>query len=73
MSEEEQVNSVDAHAHSGAGAESGDSGAAEAAAAGPTPSPEQTTWGVGPWEGPWPDGAGTDPNSPFDVELLEVK
>ena len=28
------------------------------------PSPEQTTWGVGPWQGEWP----TDPH--FDPELL---
>lgn len=25
--------------------------------------------GVGPWEGPWPEGAGT-PGSPYDVDLL---
>jgi hypothetical protein len=56
VSDELEANSADAHARSGAG---------------PTPTPEQTTWGVGPWEGPWPEGAGTDPNSPFDVELLD--
>ena len=22
------------------------------------PSPEQTTWGVGPWQGEWPAGVG---------------
>ena len=37
---------------------------------GPSKTPEQTTWGVGPWQGQWPEGAGTDPDSPFDPELL---
>jgi tRNA G18 (ribose-2'-O)-methylase SpoU len=37
---------------------------------GPSETPEQTTWGVGPWQGQWPEGAGTDPDSPFDPELL---
>ena len=37
---------------------------------GPSETPEQTTWGVGPWQGQWPEGAGTDPASPFDPELL---
>lgn len=41
------------------------------------PSHELTTWGVGPWQGEWPAGAGTpddasgyDPGSPWDRELL---
>ena len=37
-------------------------------------SPEQTTWGVGPWEGEWPADAGTpdepNPDSILDPELL---
>ena len=37
-------------------------------------SAEQTTWGVGPWVGPWPEGAGTpeqpNPESIYDPELL---
>jgi len=37
---------------------------------GPSETPEQTTWGVGPWQGQWPEGAGTDPDSPLDPELL---
>jgi len=37
-------------------------------------SPEQTTWGVGPWQGEWPEDAGT-PDAPnadsiLDPELL---
>ena len=38
-------------------------------ASGDNSSPELTTWGVGPWQGEWPDGVG-DPGSPFDPELL---
>lgn len=34
------------------------------------PSPEQTTWGVGPWQGEWPAGVG-EPGNPFDPELLQ--
>jgi len=38
------------------------------------PSPEQTTWGVGPWQGEWPADAGTpdepNPDSLLDPELL---
>ena len=38
------------------------------------PSPEQTTWGVGPWQGEWPADAGTpeepNPESLLDPELL---
>ena len=57
MTDEQQPNSNgDAHAHSGAGETS--------------ETPELTTWGVGPWQGERPQGAGTDPNSPFDPELL---
>ena len=37
-------------------------------------SPEQTTWGVGPWQGEWPADAGTpdepNPDSLLDPELL---
>ena len=37
-------------------------------------SPEQTTWGVGPWQGEWPEDAGTpenpNPESLLDPELL---
>jgi len=33
------------------------------------PSPEQTTWGVGPWQGEWPAGVG-EPGNPYDPELL---
>jgi tRNA G18 (ribose-2'-O)-methylase SpoU len=33
------------------------------------PSPEQTTWGVGPWQGEWPDGVG-ELGNPYDPELL---
>ena len=32
-------------------------------------SPEQTTWGVGPWQGEWPAGVG-EPGNPYDPELL---
>jgi tRNA G18 (ribose-2'-O)-methylase SpoU len=42
--------------------------------AGPSESPEQTTWGVGPWQGEWPADAGTpdepNPDSLLDPELL---
>ncbi len=38
-------------------------------ASGDNPSPELTTWGVGPWQGEWPEGVG-EPGSPFDPELL---
>ncbi|MFM1993215.1 MAG: hypothetical protein RL600_1043, partial [Actinomycetota bacterium] len=38
-------------------------------------SPELTTWGVGPWQGEWPEDAGTpeapNPDSILDPELLE--
>ena len=35
------------------------------------PSPEQTTWGVGPWQGEWPLDAETGELDPvFDAELL---
>ena len=38
------------------------------------PSPELTTWGVGPWQGEWPEDAGTPdapkPDSILDPELL---
>ena len=38
------------------------------------PSPELTTWGVGPWQGEWPEDAGTpdapNPDSVLDPELL---
>lgn len=38
------------------------------------PSPELTTWGVGPWQGEWPEDAGTpdepNPESILDPELL---
>ena len=34
------------------------------------PSPEQTTWGVGPWQGEWPAGVG-EPGNPYDPELLQ--
>ena len=34
------------------------------------PSPEQTTWGVGPWQGEWPAGVG-EPGNPYDAELLQ--
>jgi tRNA G18 (ribose-2'-O)-methylase SpoU len=38
------------------------------------PSPELTTWGVGPWQGEWPEDAGTpaepNPDSILDPELL---
>jgi tRNA G18 (ribose-2'-O)-methylase SpoU len=38
------------------------------------PSPELTTWGVGPWQGEWPEDAGTpenpNPDSLLDPELL---
>lgn len=44
--------------------------AAPAAAGHATESPELTTWGVGPWEGQWPEGAG-EPGSIYDVELLK--
>lgn len=41
---------------------------------GPSESPEQTTWGVGPWQGEWPADAGTpdepNPDSLLDPELL---
>ncbi|MEY4993667.1 MAG: hypothetical protein RIS82_789 [Actinomycetota bacterium] len=41
---------------------------------GATPTPEQTTWGVGPWQGEWPEDAGTpeqpNPDSILDPELL---
>ena len=47
---------------------------AEENAGGPTESPEQTTWGVGPWQGEWPADAGTpeepNPESLLDPELL---
>jgi len=43
--------------------------AAPAAAGHATESPELTTWGVGPWEGEWPERAG-EPGSVYDVELL---
>ena len=33
------------------------------------PSPEQTTWGVGPWQGEWPAGVG-EPGNPYDPDLL---
>ena len=37
-------------------------------------SPELTTWGVGPWQGEWPEDAGTpdapNPDSILDPELL---
>jgi tRNA G18 (ribose-2'-O)-methylase SpoU len=40
----------------------------------PNASHELTTWGVGPWVGPWPDDAGTpeapNPDSILDPELL---
>ncbi len=40
----------------------------------PNASHELTTWGVGPWVGPWPDEAGTpeapNPDSILDPELL---
>ena len=38
-------------------------------ASGDNTSPELTTWGVGPWQGDWPEGVG-EPGSPFDPELL---
>ena len=38
------------------------------------PSPELTTWGVGPWQGEWPEDAGKpdepNPDSILDPELL---
>ena len=38
------------------------------------PSPELTTWGVGPWQGEWPEDAGIpdapNPDSILDPELL---
>jgi tRNA G18 (ribose-2'-O)-methylase SpoU len=38
------------------------------------PTPELTTWGVGPWQGEWPEDAGTpdapNPDSILDPELL---
>jgi tRNA G18 (ribose-2'-O)-methylase SpoU len=38
------------------------------------PSPELTTWGVGPWQGEWPEDAGTpdapNPESILDPDLL---
>ena len=69
MSEEQQVNDVDAQVQPSDTAAPADTASGETG--GPSATPEQTTWGVGPWEGPWPEGAGTDPNSPYDVELLE--
>ena len=40
----------------------------------PSPTAEQTTWGVGPWIGEWPEDAGTpdapNPDSLLDPELL---
>ncbi|MEY2815524.1 MAG: hypothetical protein RJA78_100, partial [Actinomycetota bacterium] len=33
------------------------------------PSHELTTWGVGPWQGEWPEGAEL-PESIYDTELL---
>lgn len=41
---------------------------------GPSETAEQTTWGVGPWQGEWPADAGTpdepNPDSLLDPELL---
>ncbi|MFM2352216.1 MAG: hypothetical protein RL096_697 [Actinomycetota bacterium] len=46
----------------------------EYVAPGATETPEQTTWGVGPWQGEWPADAGTpeepNPDSLLDPELL---
>jgi tRNA G18 (ribose-2'-O)-methylase SpoU len=43
-------------------------------AGGPSETAEQTTWGVGPWQGEWPADAGTpdepNPDSLLDPELL---
>jgi tRNA G18 (ribose-2'-O)-methylase SpoU len=43
-------------------------------APGPSETAEQTTWGVGPWQGEWPADAGTpdepNPDSLLDPELL---
>jgi tRNA G18 (ribose-2'-O)-methylase SpoU len=48
--------------------------AASPSAPGPTETAEQTTWGVGPWQGEWPADAGTpdepNPDSLLDPELL---
>jgi tRNA G18 (ribose-2'-O)-methylase SpoU len=48
-------------------------GAGESAG-GPSETAEQTTWGVGPWQGEWPADAGTpeepNPDSLLDPELL---
>jgi len=35
------------------------------------PSPEQTTWGVGPWQGEWPLGTDGELDPVLDPELLE--
>lgn len=35
------------------------------------PSPEQTTWGVGPWQGEWPLGEDGQLDPVLDPELLE--
>jgi tRNA G18 (ribose-2'-O)-methylase SpoU len=47
---------------------------AEGLGSGPSETPEQTTWGVGPWQGEWPADAGTpdepNPDSLLDPELL---
>jgi tRNA G18 (ribose-2'-O)-methylase SpoU len=46
----------------------------ETNSSGPSETPEQTTWGVGPWQGEWPADAGTpdepNPDSLLDPELL---
>jgi tRNA G18 (ribose-2'-O)-methylase SpoU len=43
-------------------------------ASGPSETAEQTTWGVGPWQGEWPADAGTpdepNPDSLLDPDLL---
>ncbi len=54
--------------------EGGRATGAEYVAPGATETPEQTTWGVGPWQGEWPADAGTpdepNPDSLLDPELL---
>jgi tRNA G18 (ribose-2'-O)-methylase SpoU len=46
----------------------------ETNSSGPSETAEQTTWGVGPWQGEWPADAGTpdepNPDSLLDPELL---
>ncbi len=71
MSEEQQVNDADAQLQPSVSDAAASAATASGETGGPSATPEQTTWGVGPWEGPWPEGADTDPNSPYDIELLE--